>query len=240
MSIADNIEKIEGRISRACSASGRKREEITLLCVSKFQDVSAVQEAWDAGIRDFGESRVKEGIDKFTAFRQTHSIESVHLIGSLQRNKAKAAAGFFDCVQSVDRLELIPQLSLQAGPMPGSHVRERPLDILFELHTGEESKCGFPDIDSLCSAAELALSLPNLRVMGLMTMAPFTGEVQAIRGAFRLLYTAREALEKRFPSGALCSWGCLSMGMSGDLEIAVEEGSTMLRIGSAIFGNDYV
>jgi len=236
MSIAANIEKLEERIHRACAGCGRKRDEITLMAVSKFQGLPAIEEAWNAGLRLFGESRVHEGVEKFSLFRENHAIDSldgnagVHLIGNLQRNKAKAAAGFFDCVQSVDRVELLDELGKCAQAL------SVPLDILLELHTAEDSKSGFPDTDSLCAATERALGLGGLRLKGLMTMAPFTGEQRLIRDSFRLLREARDVLERRFPAGPECSWSSLSMGMSGDFEIAIEEGSTMLRIGSAIFG----
>jgi pyridoxal phosphate enzyme (YggS family) len=229
MSIAGNIEKIEERIQRACQVSGRKREDVSLMCVSKFQPLPAIEEAWNAGIRLFGESRVQEGVEKFSAFREGHPQAELHLIGPLQRNKAKAAAAFFDCVQSLDR----PTLAVELGKQAGS----KPLDVLFELHTGEETKGGFPDLDSLCKAAELALGFHSLCIKGLMTMAPFTSEKEPVRASFRLLREAREHLERRFPPGPDCSWSCLSMGMSGDFEIAIEEGATLLRIGSAIFGS---
>jgi pyridoxal phosphate enzyme (YggS family) len=227
MSVAENIAKIEERIQKACDASGRKRDEITLMGVSKFQPVSMVEEAFSAGIRCFGESRVKEGIEKCEAFRKEHSGLELHLIGSLQRNKAKAAALFFDCVQSVDRDEIIAELAKHAGQ------REKPLTVLLELHTGEESKSGFADFDGLFRAAEMVLSCAVLKPKGLMTMAPNTSDAQLIRSSFRLLVRARKELEERFPPRE--NWACLSMGMSNDFEIAVEEGSTMLRIGSSIF-----
>ena len=230
MSITENIEKLEELILRACRASGRKREDITLMGVSKFHPLTAVEQAWAAGIKVFGENRVQEAAEKFAAFRETRPEAVLHLIGSLQRNKAKTAAAFFDCVQSVDRLDLINALGKYAVS------RAERLEVLLEMHTGEETKSGFPGIDALCAAAESVLEFPSLRLGGLMTMAPNTSDTQAVRASFRLLRTARDELEKRFPSGAECSWECLSMGMSGDFEIAVEEGSTMLRIGSAIFG----
>ena len=111
--------------------------------------------------------------------------------------------------------------------------REKPLMILLEYHTGEESKAGFPDRDSLYRAAEKALSYSGLKPAGLMTMAPFTDDVAAVRSAFRELACAGDELAKRFPSE---SWSCLSMGMTGDFETAIEEGSTLIRIGTAIFG----
>ena len=230
MPIAKNIERIEERIQRACFRSGRKREEILLMAVSKFQPLDAVKEAWNCRLRLFGENRVQEGVEKFSSFKETHGDTELHLIGSLQRNKAKTAAAFFDCVQSLDRDGIIAELGKFA------EARSKPLDVLFELHTGEESKSGFPDIESLCRAAELALNFRSLRIRGLMTMAPFTSEPEPVRASFKFLRMAQEELEKRFPSGADCSWDCLSMGMSGDFEIAIEEGSTLLRIGTAIFG----
>jgi pyridoxal phosphate enzyme (YggS family) len=229
VSIAENIKKIEERIQMACTRSGRKREEILLMGVSKFQPLRAVEEAWKCGIRLFGENRVQEGVEKFSSFKETHGL-GLHLIGSLQRNKAKTAANFFDCVQSIDRERLAADLGKFA------EARLKPLDVLFELHTGEESKSGFPDIESLCRAADLAMNFRSVRINGLMTMAPNTRDPGPVRASFRALRKAQEELEQRFPSAPDCSWACLSMGMSGDFEIAIEEGSTMLRIGTAIFG----
>jgi pyridoxal phosphate enzyme (YggS family) len=227
MSIAGNIAIIEERIQKACQSAGRSRSEITLMGVTKFQPVCKVEEAVEAGIIYFGESRVKEGVGKLEFFRNEHPDVQLHLIGSLQRNKAKTAAAFFDCIQSVDREELISELIKYAG------LREKPLGVLLELHTAEESKSGFADFEGLFRAAELILESGNLIPQGLMTMAPFTQDAALIRSSFRLLVDAQKELEKRFPA---VNWGCLSMGMSNDFEIAVEEGSTMLRIGSLIFG----
>jgi pyridoxal phosphate enzyme (YggS family) len=230
MSIAENVAKIEERILKACGASGRKRDEITFMGVSKFVPVELVEEAFKAGVNCFGESRVKEAIEKFDAFKErsqlTQCSVQLHLIGSLQRNKAKAAAAFFDCIQSVDRIELITELARHTG------TREKPLSVLLELHTGEETKSGFTSMDSLFIAAEKVLESGNLKPQGLMTMAPFTEDTELIRASFRQLVKAQKELEKRFGQE---NWKCLSMGMSHDFEIAVEEGSTMLRIGSLVF-----
>ena len=227
MSIALNIARIEERIQRVCDTAGRKREEITLMCVSKFQPIARVEEARQAGILYFGESRVKEGIEKFSAYREERPQVLLHFIGPLQRNKAKTAASFYDCVQSVDRVELIAELEKHAAD------REKPLPLLLELHTGEESKNGFAGLDELFRAAELVQKSAGLNPAGLMTMAPFTGDREVIRSSFRLLAKAREELERRFPPAE--NWACLSMGMSNDFEIAIEEGSNLLRIGSLIF-----
>jgi pyridoxal phosphate enzyme (YggS family) len=239
--IAARLQSLEERIEAACLRSGRKRSEIQVMAVTKFHPLESVEAAYSAGIRLFGESRVKEGTEKFTGFWEVHKRDrnivnrvdvangigvQLHLIGSLQRNKAKTAAAFFDCVQSVDRDSLVDELgNLTTG-------REYPLMVMLEYHTGEESKAGFPDMDSLYRAAERTLSFSGLRPVGLMTMAPFTGDEVAVRASFRNLMAARAELEKRFPG----YWSCLSMGMTGDFEIAIEEGSTILRIGTAIFG----
>jgi pyridoxal phosphate enzyme (YggS family) len=232
-SVAAGLEMVEERIAAACSRSGRKREEIRLMGVTKFQPLAHIEAAWNAGLRLFGESRVQEGTEKFSRFWETHGRDKgaeLHLIGSLQRNKAKAAAAFFDCIQSVDRDSLMGELgALTAG-------RKNPLMILLEYRTGEETKSGYSSRDDLFRAAERALSFQGLLPAGLMTMAPFTGNTAELRSAFRELREAGEQLAKRFPSGSAGCWSCLSMGMTSDFEIAVEEGSTMLRIGTAIFG----
>ncbi|MDR0473901.1 MAG: YggS family pyridoxal phosphate-dependent enzyme [Treponema sp.] len=228
--IAAAMERLEERITKACLRSGRKREEVSLMGVSKFIDLETVEEAAKQGLRLFGESRVQEGVKKFSAYRERHTDEEetqVHLIGSLQRNKAKAAADFFDCIQSVDRQPLMDEL----GRL--TIAREKPLLILLEYHTGEESKAGFPDFDALLRGAEKALSFPGIRLGGLMTIAPFTDNTGLVRSSFRSLAKARDELRKRFSEAA---WPCLSMGMSGDFEIAIEEGSSLVRIGSALFG----
>ena len=231
--IKTRLDDLEEKIGAACLRSGRKRGEIKLMAVTKFHSLDVVESAWDAGIRLFGESRVQEGTEKFTRFFENHpgneeggKSAALHLIGSLQRNKAKTAAGFFDCIQSVDRLPLVEELGALTSQ------RENPLMILLEYHTGEESKSGFPSLDSLFRAADLALGFDGLKIQGLMTMAPYTSDKDAVRGSFRELVRARDELEKRFPG----NWPCLSMGMTNDYEIAIEEGSTLLRIGTAIFG----
>jgi pyridoxal phosphate enzyme (YggS family) len=195
--------------------------------VSKFHRRERVEEAWNAGLTLFGENRVQEASEKFEGFAQSHPGTELHLIGSLQRNKAKTAVSLFDGIESVDRDELIVSLGkLSVG-------RGLPLDILFELNAGEASKSGYPDENSLFRAAETALAFPSLAIRGLMTMAPFTDDAGVIRRAFRSLAKVRDRLQSAFPE---CDWSCLSMGMSGDYEIAIEEGSTLIRIGTAIFG----
>ncbi|MDR3192152.1 MAG: YggS family pyridoxal phosphate-dependent enzyme [Treponema sp.] len=227
MAFAEALERLEERIRRACDRSGRAREEICLLGVSKFHSRDAVEEAWKNGIRFFGENRVQEGAKKFSGFRETRPDAELHLIGSLQGNKARTAASLFDCVQSLDRDSIIRELGKYAAS------GERPLKVLLELHTGEDSKRGFPDEESLFRAAETALSFPGLAPAGLMTMAPFTGAEERIRASFRAVAKAQVKLKSRFPE---TDWACLSMGMSNDFEIAIEEGATLIRIGTLLFG----
>jgi pyridoxal phosphate enzyme (YggS family) len=234
MSIAGNIEKVEERIARACLQSGRRREEITLMGVTKFHPLQAVDEAWNAGLRCFGESRVQEASVKFDGFREGHPGAELHMIGALQRNKAKSAASLFDCIQSLDREVLVPELAKYAAN------RKTPLPLLLEFRTGEDSKSGFTDLDDFFKTVERILACPSLCVRGLMTIAPNTGDEKILRSAFRQLVKVRDEAERRFPvkggTEERHSWSCLSMGMSGDFEIAVEEGSTLLRIGTVIFG----
>ena len=227
MNVSTTLQRLNERIYEACRRSGRKTEDIRLMAVTKFHNAELVREAFDAGLRLFGENRVQEAEGKFPSFLETHSEAELHLIGSLQRNKTKRALSLFKCIQSLDRIELVDELVTLAGN------REVPLDIFFELHTGEESKAGFPDLDTLYPAVEKVLSCGGLNICGLMTMAPFTTDQNPIRASFRTLSAAQTRLKQRFPEA---DWSCLSMGMSNDFEIAVEEGSTLLRIGTALFG----
>jgi len=226
MSIVENLAQIEERIQKACSAAGRKRDEITLMGVTKFLTKDKVEQALNAGIRCFGESRVKEAAEKFASVKAERLIQ-LHLIGGLQRNKAKTAALLFDCVQSIDREEIIAELEKHSAG------RSQPLEVFLELHTGEETKSGFADMDALFKAAQTVMESKFLKARGLMTMAPFTQDTELIRGSFRQVVKAQKELEARFPPKE--NWECLSMGMSNDFEIAVEEGSTMIRIGSLLF-----
>jgi pyridoxal phosphate enzyme (YggS family) len=226
MAIEDAIARVRERIHAAALRAGRDPADIRLMAVSKQRELPALEAARRGGITLFGENRVQEALRKFGGFPELHRGMELHMIGSLQRNKAKTAVSLFDCVQSVDRDELIAELGRLTKD------RENPLPILLELHTGEASKAGYPQEDALFRAAEQALAFPGLSLRGLMTMAPFTDDAALIRASFRALVRARDKLRTRFPS---CPWSWLSMGMSNDYEIAVEEGSTLLRIGTALF-----
>jgi pyridoxal phosphate enzyme (YggS family) len=226
MVIAEALMRIRERMENACLRAGRDSRGVRLCAVSKFHKENAVLEAYAGGIRCFGESRVQEAKEKFAGFKEKYPDAEIHLIGNLQRNKAKDALALFDCVQSIDRIALIDELGVLTQNRP------HPLPVLLEMRTAEDSKAGFPDVDALCSAAEKTLSYPGLALSGLMTLAPFTNEEKAIRASFKTLVSAQGFLESRFPG----RWNCLSMGMSNDFEIAIEEGSTLVRIGTSLFG----
>jgi pyridoxal phosphate enzyme (YggS family) len=227
MQIGENIKKIKENIADAARRAGRREDEVKLMGVSKFFPREAVEAALQSGLTLFGESRVQEAMQKLSGLRGADCGFELHLIGALQRNKAKNAAMFFDGIDSLDRLEIIQSLGeLTTG------CKKR-LMVLLELNSGEEQKGGFRGQDALKHAAELVLGFNGLKLCGLMTVAPFSGDKKIVRAAFRALANARRMLcaefgEEHFP--------VLSMGMSGDYEIAIEEGSTLVRIGTAIFG----
>jgi pyridoxal phosphate enzyme (YggS family) len=227
VSIHESVIKVQEIIYQTCNRVGRNPDEIKLMGVSKFHSDKEVEEAWNAGIRLFGENRVQEAGGKFPAFVEAHPETELHLIGNLQRNKVKSAVSLFDCIESVDRESLIIELGKLCAE------REEPLRLLLELHTGEESKSGFQNIEELFRGIDLIHQFPQLKIEGLMTMAPYTDDKTLIRKSFRMLTDAQKKARQHFPD---CDFFCLSMGMTNDFEIAIEEGSTLLRIGTAIFG----
>ena len=229
--VAGNIAGIRERLALAAGRSGRKPEDVKLMAVTKFHPVEAVEAAYAAGVRLFGENRVQEAEGKYPDFLAAHPDARVDLIGSLQSNKAKKAVALFSGVESVDSVELAKELDRRA------RAASRRLEALLELHTGEDSKAGFESLDALLEAAEYLAgkedSQGGLALRGLMTMAPFTSDTLQIRASFRSLRFAFDAVKSQFPFPA---FDTLSMGMTNDFEIAVEEGSTLVRIGTAIFG----
>jgi PLP dependent protein len=227
--VKDRVEVLRSRISDTAARSGRDPGGIELLAVTKFHPIEAVLAAWDAGIRSFGENRLQEAEAKYPLFLADHPSARLDMIGHLQSNKAKKAVAFFSRLQSVDSAELLLDLDARA------QAADRRLEVLLELHTGEESKEGFRDADELYRALELLLSKEkrSIEPRGLMTMAPNSSDEAPVRGSFRALRSAFEECRGRF---ALPGFDVLSMGMSGDYRIAVEEGSTLLRIGTALFG----
>lgn len=237
MGIKENCDIILEKIHAAEKRAGRAEGSVKLMAVSKFHPAEAVVEALEAGVTLFGENRVQEACGKFPDIFASHPEAELHLIGSLQRNKVKQILPLVSCIQSVDRLELIQEIAKQKDKLAesGIAVKEDKLRLLFEVHTGEESKSGFTDKDELIRALEFAASLKDkgIECAGFMTMAPFTDDTALIRSSFRKLSETAAEMRVRFPELPLAE---LSMGMSHDFEIAVEEGSTLVRVGTAIFG----
>lgn len=231
MSVKENCDSIREKIYMAEQRAGRAECSVRLMAVSKFHPADAVKEALEAGVTLFGENRVQEACGKFPSIFEAYPDAELHLIGSLQRNKVKQILPLVSCIQSVDRLELIEEIAKQKDKLDES----RQLKLLFEVHTAEDSKSGFTDTDELLRAVEYAESLQTKGIVpaGFMTMAPFTEDEKAIRESFRSLVKIADMVKSRFSGLPLNE---LSMGMSHDFEIAIEEGSTLVRVGTAIFG----
>ena len=227
--IKKNLNNVLERIRKAESKSGRSEGSVKLLAVSKFHPESSVLEAVNAGQLLFGENRVQEAYEKFSSVIENNPLVKLHIIGQLQTNKVKKACQISSVIQSVDRLDLIKEIENQISKMG------KTIDILFEIHTGEESKSGFRNEDDLLQAMEYISSGNASHVIpkGFMTMAPFTEDRNIVRKSFESLRLLSEKMKNKFPNFALDE---LSMGMSGDFETAIEEGSTMVRVGTSIFG----
>ena len=182
----------------------------------------------------FGENRVQESFAKFTQINSVSKIKpELHIIGSLQTNKVKKAIEIASCIQSVDREELLAEIEKQCAKI------EKKIEVFFEIHTGEDSKSGYKEKSVLLKSVENCANgiYPHIVPKGLMTMAPFTQDEKLIRASFSELRNLKDELNKNFPSLEINE---LSMGMSGDYKIAIEEGSTLVRIGTALFGErDY-
>ena len=233
MIIKENLENIRYRISEAEKKSGRAEGSVKLMAVSKFHPAEAVLEAYNAGQLLFGENRVQEASEKFPPLLAQYPEIQVQMIGQLQSNKVKKAVSFASCIQSVDRFDLLKEIEKQCAKL------DRKIEILFEVHTGEESKSGYTSEQALIESVEACAKgeFPHINPCGFMTMAPFTEDEKLIRKSFISLRELSEKLCTQFPELPLTE---LSMGMSGDFEIAIEEGSTLVRVGTAIFGErDY-
>jgi len=229
MSIFGNIATVRERIGAAARRAGRSLEDIALMAVSKTQPAEHIREAYEAGLRVFGENRVQEFANKVNALRDLHNAEW-HMIGHLQTNKAVRTAELFRAVDSVDSLKLAEKLDAAARALG------RKLDVLVEINVGgEEAKSGAaPDSPAL---DELLMAAPRLEALvfrGLMTVPPFSDDPQGARPYFRELHELRDEIAARkLPAITMDQ---LSMGMSHDFEVAIEEGSTCVRVGTAIFG----
>lgn len=228
--IRENLNRVLDNIREAELRSGRKEGSVQLVAVSKFHPVSAVVEAYEAGQRIFGENRVQEAVEKFSKIGK-NGIE-LHLIGSLQRNKVGKILPYVSCIQSVDRIELVMEIERKLSSNSDDQGKTFQ-NVLMEIHTGEESKSGYTSEKDLFDSIDYALKSGKVRIQGLMTMAPFTEDENLIRASFKKLIALQHQVVSRYPGLQL---PVISMGMSNDYKIAIEEGSTMVRIGTAIFG----
>lgn len=223
--MAANIIHVRSMIAEAALRVGRAPEEITLVAVSKTMPVELVQMAYNLGVTDFGENRVQEALPKIAAFHPQGL--RWHMIGHLQSNKAGKVVSPFYCIHSVDSLHLAQTLSRHTGE------QGKRLPVLLQINvSGETSKEGMP----LAETSELArqiVALPHIQVEGLMTIAPLVEDPEQVRPVFRRLRLLRDHLHAGLP---VCKWQHLSMGMTGDYSVAIEEGATIVRIGRAIFG----
>lgn len=222
--ISDNLINIHSRIQDAAHRVGRQVSDVRLVAVSKTYPPAVIQEAWNSGQRVFGENRVQDALPKIA---ELPAEAEWHFIGHLQSNKIRKALPAFTLIHGVDNLELAQQINRIAGEMGLT------ANILLEINvSGEASKFGFSPTD-LRQNLEGLLCLPNIRINGLMTMAPYSEDPETARPVFSKLRILRDELAAQ--SGQALPE--LSMGMSGDFEVGIEEGATIVRIGSSIFGH---
>lgn len=234
MTIAENIAQVEGKIDAACRGASRARQGVRLMAVTKMHSAEAILEAYAAGLRLFGENRVQEFAGKQAALSAAGiltagSQAAFHCIGPVQSNKAARAAQMFDAIDTLDSLPLAERLNRAAGA--GGRV----LHVLLEIKLSpEDAKHGIaPESAALAELCERLPDFDHLRVSGLMTVPPYAEDAEQARPYFAHLRRLRDALAQRFPKLALDE---LSMGMSHDFAVAIEEGATVVRVGTAIFG----
>jgi pyridoxal phosphate enzyme (YggS family) len=229
MPLAENIASVQERIAAAALRSGRKPEDVTLMSVSKTFPPERIREAYAAGLRVFGENRVQEFAGKLAALRDLRAAEW-HMIGHLQTNKAAQAAELFSHIDSVDSIRLARKLNSSASEL------DKKVSVLIEINIGgEAAKSGVgPDSPELEGLLEAAPDLPSLEIRGLMTVPPYADDPEQSRPYFRKMRELfNQIASRKLPAVRM---EVLSMGMSHDYEVAIEEGSTCVRIGTAIFG----
>ena len=227
---AERLNQLQEDVAEAALGVGRAPEEITLIGVSKRKPVEDMQQAYDAGLRDFGENRAQEVRDKFPAFNPPDIIR--HFIGHLQSNKVKYLPGRVDLIHTIDSTKIADAIDQRFG------AQELTIPVLVEINiSGETNKEGVDPLQALELAA-YCVEKPNLQFQGLMTIGPLTPDTGRIRQAFREMKLIHELVVRQVGSSGLTS--VLSMGMSGDFKIAIEEGATHIRVGTALFGaRDY-
>ncbi len=226
--IRDQLHDVEKKIQAACERAGRKREEVTLIAVSKTKPVEVLQEAYDLGVRVFGENKVQELTEKYDALPRDIRW---HMIGHLQTNKVKYIVEKAELIHSVDSLRLAQAIEKEAAK------RERTVDILVEVNVEEESKFGVR-VDEVIPFIEKLALFSHIHVCGLMTIAPFVENPEENRPIFKNLHKLSVDIAHKNIDNV--NVNILSMGMTNDYEVAIEEGATMVRVGTGIFGaRDY-
>ncbi len=225
MTIANNIDRIKKKIKEVCRKSDRHSEEIKLIAVSKTHPVEKIVEAFHCGLKVFGENRVQEARDKFKRL-EGYPIEW-HLIGHLQKNKINHAVKIFDYIHSIDNIELAEKIEKRLEVL-GKEIRG-----FIEVKLSEEESKHGVSIEKLNALAEYCSNLKRLKIIGLMTVPPYFEDIEKVRLYFRKLRELKEELNINIFDGALTE---LSMGMTHDFEVAIEEGATYVRIGTGIFG----
>ena len=228
--LKENLEEVEEKIAKACERAGRAREEVTLIAVSKTKPVEMLQEIYDEGIRDFGENKVQELTEKYEVMPKDMKW---HMIGHLQRNKVKYIVDKVTLIHSVDSLRLAETISREA------EKKGVTVPILIEVNiAGEETKFGLSSKEEVISLTEQIAALPNLSVKGLMTVAPPAKDPEENRPFVREIRQLSVDITNKNIDNV--SMKILSMGMTNDYTVAIEEGATMVRVGTGIFGaRDY-
>jgi PLP dependent protein len=232
--IRENLNRVREEIKGICLSAGRNPEEITLVGVTKFAPVEAIQEAIRAGLTDIAENRVQEAEKKFPLCVSPDAKIRRHLIGHLQTNKAKDVIKVCDLIQSVDSLKLAEEIEKQSAKI------NKTIDILVQFNTANEPQKFGAKKEEALGLIEAISKCPHIRIKGLMAMAPYTEDQGIIRRAFSDLREIRDQINQRFSGHERVRMELLSMGMSADYRIAIEEGSNMVRVGSAIFKEAYV
>ena len=227
--VTENLEIVNQKIAQACERAGRRRDEVTLIAVSKTKPVSLLEEAYQAGARDFGENKVQEMMDKIPVLPEDIKW---HMIGHLQRNKVKYLIGKTTLIHSVDSMRLAEEISRL------STKNNVTTDILIEVNIAEEESKFGTSRDEAISLVEEVSGLSGIRICGLMTIAPYVDDPEDNRKYFREIKKLSVDIANRNIDNV--SMSILSMGITGDYEVAIEEGATMVRVGTGIFGErDY-
>ncbi len=230
VNISENLNHVEQEIRNACDRAGRSRDTVTLIAVSKTKPVSLLMEAYDAGIRDFGENRVQELLEKYEVMPKDIRW---HMIGHLQKNKVKYIVDKVCLIHSVDSLSLAEEISRQAVK------KNVNVNILVEINIGEEETKFGVAYDRVTELVDKIIGLPNISVKGLMCIAPNVDISEENRKYF--IKMRQKSVDINLNLGNNISMGVLSMGMTGDYQVAIEEGATMIRVGTGIFGErEYV